>query len=158
MASRATSSAPAAPATGSAPALSTQALTLGELIEIRQGRPVVRHAGGPQAGVMARVLGSLCAPGQALPALPCPVMLFLEGGDLLRPVVMGLVHDQLPVQDTLVLDMERIVLQGHTEVQLRCGQASVTMRADGKLVVKGTELVSKASATNKIRGASVQIN
>jgi hypothetical protein len=32
------------------------------------------------------------------------------------------------------------------------------MRADGKLVVKGTELVSKASATNKIRGASVQIN
>lgn len=138
--------------------MATQALTLGELLEIRHGRPVVRYAGGPEGGVMARVLGSLLSPGTTLPALPCAVMLFLEGGDALRPVVMGLVHDQLPAPGTLVLDMERIVLQGHTEVQLRCGTASVTMRADGRVVVKGTELVSKASATNKIRGASVQIN
>jgi Domain of unknown function (DUF6484) len=149
---------PPAQPTASAPALATQALTLGELLEIRQGRPVVRHAGGPEGGVMARVLGTLCGPGQALPTLPCPVMLFLEGGDLLRPVVMGLVHEQLPGKGTLVLDMDRIVLQGHSEVELRCGAASVTMRADGRVVVKGSELVSKASATNKIRGASVQIN
>jgi hypothetical protein len=145
----------AAPA---APALATQALTLGELLELRHGRPVVRYAGGPEGGVMARVLGSLFSPGAAVPAMPCAVMLFLEGGDPLRPVVMGLVHEQLPAPVTLVLDMERIVLQGHTEVQLRCGEASVTMRADGRILLKGTELVSKASATNKIRGASVQIN
>jgi hypothetical protein len=144
--------------TPAAPALATQALTLGELIELRQGRPVVRCPGGPEAGVMARLLGSLQHPGTPALTLPCPVMLFLEGGDLLRPIVMGLVHEQLPGTGTLVLDMERVVLQGHTEVQLRCGDASVTMRADGKIVIKGTELVSKASATNKIRGASVQIN
>jgi hypothetical protein len=141
-----------------APALATQTLTMGELVELRHGRPVVRYAGGPEAGVIARLLGGLTLPGEALPALPCAVMLFLEGGDPLRPVVMGLVREQLPAPGTLVLDMERIVLQGHTEVQLRCGAASVTMRADGRVVVKGTELVSKASATNKIRGASVQIN
>lgn len=147
-----------APAASHAPAMATPTLTLGELVELRQGRPVVRYAGGPEAGLLARVLGTLTPLGQALPKLPCPVMLFLEGGDPLKPVLMGLVHEQLPASGTLVLDMERIVLQGHSEVQLRCGQASVTMRADGKVVVKGTELVSKASATNKIRGASVQIN
>lgn len=155
MASPATHTNAALPA---APALATQALTLGELLDVRHGRPVVRYAGGPEGGVMARVLGSLLSPGSAMPSLPCAVMLFLEGGDPLRPVVMGLVHEQLPAPGTLVLDMERIVLQGHAEVQLRCGDASVTMRADGRILLKGTELVSKASATNKIRGASVQIN
>jgi Domain of unknown function (DUF6484) len=141
-----------------APAVATQDHLLGELIEMRQGRPVVRFAGGPEGGVLARVLGHVWGTGLALPALPIPVLLFLEGADLLRPIVVGLVQDAVPTGRTLVLDMERIVLQGHHEVQLRCGTASITMRADGKVVVKGTELVSKASATNKIRGASVQIN
>lgn len=141
-----------------APGLSTQALLLGELVEWRQGRPVVRYAGGPEGGVLARLLASAVNPMLPMPALPCPAMLFLDGADPLRPVLVGLVHEQLAAGGTLVLDMERIVLQGHAEVQLRCGAASVTMRADGKVLVLGTELVSKASATHKIRGASVQIN
>lgn len=140
------------------PALNTQALLVGELIGWRQGQAVVRHPGVPEDGVLARVLGNPLPPGLPPPALPCPAMLFLEDGDALRPVLMGLVQAALPAQGTLVLEMDRIVLQGHTEVELRCGQASVTMRADGKVVIKGTELVSRASATNKIRGATVQIN
>ncbi len=135
-----------------------QALLTGELIELRQGRPVVRYPSGPQGGVLARLLGHLWGAGLPTPSLPAAALLFLENGDPLKPIVIGLVQDQVPDRQTLVLDMERIVLQGHTEVQLRCGQASVTMRADGKVVVKGSELLSKASATNKIRGASVQIN
>jgi hypothetical protein len=50
------------------------------------------------------------------------------------------------------------VIEGRDEVVLRCGQGSITLRADGKIVIKGTQLVSRASDTNKIRGASVQIN
>jgi hypothetical protein len=154
----ATASRPDRVAAKAPPALNTQALLLGELIGWRQGQPVVRHPGVPEDGVLARVLGNPLPPGLPPPALPCPAMLFLEDGDALRPVLMGLVQAALPAQGTLVLEMDRIVLQGHSEVQLRCGQASVTMRADGKVVVKGTELVSRASATNKIRGATVQIN
>jgi Domain of unknown function (DUF6484) len=150
---------PAAPAAAPAvPALSSAAPVMGELLEVRQGRPVVRVAGGPEAGVLARVMGPLLAPGQALPPLPCPALLFLEGGDTLRPVLMGLVQDRLPSGGALVLDLERVVLQGHTEVQLRCGEASVTLRADGKLLLKGAELVAQARGTHKIRGATVQIN
>ena len=153
-----TASRPGRVAAKAPPALNTQALLLGELIGWRQGQPVVRHPGVPEDGVLARVLGNPLPPGLPPPALPCPAMLFLEDGDPLRPVLMGLVHAALPAQGTLVLEMDRIVLQGHSEVQLRCGQASVTMRADGKVVIKGSELVSRASATNKIRGATVQIN
>ena len=154
----ATASRPQRAAEKAPPALNTQALLMGELLAWRQGRPVVRHAGVPEAGVLARVLGNPLPPGLPPPALPCPAMLFLEDGDPLRPVLMGLVHAELPGTGTLVLEMDRILLQGHSEVQLRCGQASVTMRADGKVVIKGSELVSRASATNKIRGATVQIN
>jgi Domain of unknown function (DUF6484) len=139
-----------------APAMPSQ--VVGELIELRQGRAVVRHAGGPTTGLLARVLAHVFAPGLPPPTLPCAVLLFLEAGDALKPIIVGLVQEALPSSRALVLDLDRIVLQGHTEVQLRCGSASVTMNADGKVVVKGTEVLSKASATNKIRGASVQIN
>lgn len=131
---------------------------VGELLAFVDGQPLVRPAGGSADGVLARVLAHVFPPGWPRPTLPCPVLLHFEQGDPLRPIVVGLVQERVSTSDTLVLDLERLVLQGHAEVQLRCGDASVTMRADGRVVVKGTELVSRASATNKIRGASVQIN
>jgi hypothetical protein len=130
----------------------------GELVSFVDGQPWVRHAGAPAAGVAARVLAHVFPPGWPRPALPCTVLLHFEGGDPRCPIIVGVVQERVPEGGTLVLDLERLVLQGHREVQLRCGEASVTMQADGRVVVKGTELVSRASATNKIRGASVQIN
>ncbi|MCC6418741.1 MAG: hypothetical protein IT429_10940, partial [Gemmataceae bacterium] len=44
------------------------------------------------------------------------------------------------------------------EIVLRCGKSSITLRKDGKVVVLGAEVVSRASGTNKIKGAAVRIN
>ena len=51
-----------------------------------------------------------------------------------------------------------ITLQAETELLLRCGNASILLRRDGKLVIKGTEVVSRASGAHKIRGGQVNIN
>ena len=51
-----------------------------------------------------------------------------------------------------------MIFQADEEIVLRCGLGSLTIRANGHIVVKGTKVVSRASEVNKIRGASVQIN
>ena len=56
------------------------------------------------------------------------------------------------------LDGERVVLQADREIELRCGKASLLLRADGKIILRGENVVSSAAATNRIRGGSVQIN
>ncbi len=55
-------------------------------------------------------------------------------------------------------DGERVVLEGKKEIVLRCGKASITLTADGRIVLKGVELVSSASETNRIKGSRVKIN
>jgi uncharacterized protein (DUF2345 family) len=55
-------------------------------------------------------------------------------------------------------DGERIVLEAKKEIVLRCGKASITLTADGRIVHKGVELVSSASETNRIKGSRVKIN
>jgi len=64
---------------------------------------------------------------------------------------------ETPAREVQV-DGRRVVLQGDDEVVLRCGKASITLRRNGKIVIRGAYLVSRAEGTNRIRGGSVQIN
>jgi hypothetical protein len=152
-------------------------LLVGQLTEIREGRALVRYAGGPDQNIFARIATTEFDEPD-LRVLPCAVLLMLEDGDPLRPIIIGAVRETFPANASpplvphsrpataapatenrsLVLDLDRLVIEGRDEVVLRCGQGSITLRADGKIVIKGTQLVSRASDTNKIRGASVQIN
>lgn len=56
------------------------------------------------------------------------------------------------------LDGERIVLEGKHEVVLKCGEASITLRRDGKMVLRGTYVETYARGVNRIKGGSVKIN
>jgi len=56
------------------------------------------------------------------------------------------------------VDGRRVVVEGREEVTLRCGKASLTLRADGKVVLRGVNLVSQADQVHKIRGGKVQVN
>lgn len=56
------------------------------------------------------------------------------------------------------VDGRRLLLDAYQEVVLRCGKSSIVLRKDGKIVVRGVEIVSQAARVNKIRGGAVQIN
>jgi hypothetical protein len=58
----------------------------------------------------------------------------------------------------VTVDGRQVTLEGRDEVVLRCGQSSITLTKDGRVVVKGVEIVSRASRTNKIKGGNVNIN
>jgi Domain of unknown function (DUF6484) len=103
------------------------------------------------------------------------VVLLFEGGDPGLPFIMGLVQEPspTPLVDALLeeqskvdppapvearVDGKRVVIEGKDEIVLRCGEASITLRRNGKVIVKGTYLESRATGTHRIKGGSVEIN
>jgi hypothetical protein len=56
------------------------------------------------------------------------------------------------------VDGKRVVLEGEQEVVLRCGEASITLRRDGKVILRGAYVETTAKGLNRIRGGSVKIN
>jgi hypothetical protein len=85
-----------------------------------------------------------------------------------EPVILGKIADRLPsepavsdrnpVQLDASIDGRRVVLTAQDEIVLRCGAGSITLTCDGRIVVKGTEIISRSSGANKIKGAMVNIN
>lgn len=111
------------------------------------------------------------------------VVLLFEQGDPTRPLIMGLVQtvSATPLLDVLLesnapapevppeqepvsppveahVDGKRVTIEGADEVVLRCGQASITLRRNGKVIIKGSYVETHAAGVNRIKGGSVQIN
>jgi hypothetical protein len=71
-----------------------------------------------------------------------------------RGVIIGRIgpsHAAAHTPDTLLIEAKE-------ELTLRVGEGSITIRADGKILIKGKDLVSHAQRMNRIRGGSVTIN
>lgn len=99
------------------------------------------------------------------------VLISCEEGDPLRPIITGVsssVLDELilePEQPKSIekatvarVDGKRIVFEADHEIELKCGKSSITLMKNGKIVIKGSELLSRASGTHRIKGGSVGIN
>ena len=99
----------------------------------------------------------------------CQAAVMFEGGDSARPVVLGLIQDPLdgyiqaptvesPEPPSVREENGRYVVEADRELELRCGSASITLRADGRVRVRGTDVTTRSSGTHRIKGASVRIN
>jgi hypothetical protein len=53
---------------------------------------------------------------------------------------------------------EELVLEASENLTLKCGEGTITLRSDGKILIKGKDLVAHAKRTNRIKGGSVAIN
>jgi hypothetical protein len=70
-------------------------------------------------------------------------------GRVLRPDARSAAEDGPP---------EEILLEARKGLTLKVGEGSITLREDGKVLIRGRDLVSHARRTNRIRGGSVSIN
>jgi hypothetical protein len=141
-----------------------------------KSQPLVSFPGAPFPEVAARIAAHEPAFTDGLEKL-CgrAVLLAFEDNDGQLPLIIGLVREtveraprlteagcQPPVFGTpgqpLTVNGRALVFDAQDEIVFRCGLGSITIRADGSIVIKGTRLLSRASEVNKIRGASVQIN
>lgn len=138
---------------------------------------LVEFEGNAAGPVPARSLVALDEPtiGQALRSRQ-PVVLLFENEDPRLPIIVGLLPAApgaallssllqaptsagAPARRTEArVDGKRVVIEGEHEVVLRCGEASITLRRDGKVVLRGAYIETTAKGLNRIRGGSVKIN
>jgi hypothetical protein len=91
------------------------------------------------------------------------VILVFEHGDPTRPIIVGLV-DSARNRSVRALSVEadvdgrRVRVVAGDELVLECGKASITLRRNGKVIVRGTEVETRADGTNRVRGGQVKIN
>lgn len=60
--------------------------------------------------------------------------------------------------DAEYTEPQHIVIEAKKELKLKCGESSIEMRRDGRLLIKGVDVVANAKRNNRIKGGSVQIN
>ena len=87
------------------------------------------------------------------------MVLLFEDGDPARPIVVGVVRPTNDVPGVPAeVDGERVLITADREIVLRCGEASITLTRAGKVLVRGTYVLTRSSGANRIKGAAVEIN
>ena len=116
-----------------------------------KGRPIVRLADGQLAPARSVVPLNSGIVG-------CEVVLLFEEGNLARPLIMGVLQTPRPEPVRTEIDGDKLVFTAEREIVLRCGEASITLTRAGKVLIRGTYVLSRSSGVNRVKGGSVQIN
>jgi hypothetical protein len=75
-----------------------------------------------------------------------------------RPDELGVVLGRVDRNSGPRQQPDELVIEAKQSLTLKVGDGSITIREDGRILIKGKDLVSHAKRTNRIRGGSVQIN
>jgi len=95
------------------------------------------------------------------------VLLNFEQGDANKPVIVALMAD--PVEELVSLavdekptdvqvDGRTLAFEAQDEIILKCGPGTIHMTKEGKIILKGIEIVTRAKEANKIKGGKVEVN
>jgi len=88
------------------------------------------------------------------------VAIAFEKGDLTKPLILGILRtaENIGKKLAITIDDDKVAVTADREIELRCGEASVTLTRAGKVLIKGEYVLTRASGVNRIQGGSVQIN
>ena len=56
------------------------------------------------------------------------------------------------------VDGSRVRISAKDEVVIQCGQASITLRRNGRVIIRGTYVETASSGTNRVKGGQVRVN
>jgi len=147
----------------------TASVVIGKVVELTEkGEPLVDFSSNPSRFPLL----AKSTVGLAPETLGAEVVLLFEAADVHKPIIVGVVKSpdaiiektqvSIPGQQGSVISVERdgekVVVSADREIVLRCGEASITLTRAGKILLKGTHVVSRSSGLNQIKGGSVQIN
>lgn len=94
-----------------------------------------------------------------------PVALSFVDGNIHQPLILGFIqasaNETKNVLEQVVevqRDGQRLVISAGQELVLKCGESTITLTKDGKITIRGKQLLSRAEGVNRIKGGAVQIN
>ena len=131
-------------------------VVIGMLLGFQNDAPLVVFPGNPKDhAVVARSLARLSADD-----IGAEVALLFEDGARDRPLVIGkiIAPARQRAQAVVIQDGEQVKLTARERIELRVGKASIILEKDGHITIRGSYVVSHASAANRIRGGSVNLN
>lgn len=140
------------PATGCSALRRLAALT-GTLVGFGSADEPLVDVAGAAAGT--RLPARTCVPLQSRD-IGREVVLVFESGNPESPIVLGVVQPEESRE--VEIDGQTIVVSAQHTLTFECGEASITLNRDGKIVIRGAHVVSHAAGVNRIRGGSVQLN
>ena len=133
-----------------------EGVVIGVVLGFGEDAPRVVFPGNPrEIAVAARSLAELTSD-----MIGAEVALLFQDGDPGRPLIVGRIVD--PQQRSniphIIRDGEQMRITANERIELRCGKATIVMEKDGHITIRGTYVTSHASAANRIRGGSVNLN
>ena len=133
----------------------------GEFSHSRLMEPQIATVSGFDASGVALVALDGKAPAAAESLCPltddlvgAKVLVARIAGDV--PVILGRL--QPPAQMVRTDKGKGHVITAEKELELRCGKARIKLHADGRITLRGTQILSRAEGANRVQGASVQLN
>lgn len=145
---------------------------IGTLVGWSDEGPLVDHSSNTHGPIAARTTVPLDSRAvEAAAERGQEVLLVFEAERSDRPIIVGLLRDTgshegraeektLPANEKLeaVVDGRSVVFEAKDEIVLRCGEASITLRRNGRIVVRGAYVETRSKGVNRIKGGVVRIN
>ena len=63
-----------------------------------------------------------------------------------------------PITFEADVDGARVRITARDEVVIQCGKASITLRRNGRIVIRGAHVETASTGTNRIKGSQVRVN
>jgi len=133
---------------------------------VENGAPVVRTGAGTVAVTrMSQEVRDALAGG----IVGRDVLLLFENGDPELPIAVAVLYSPeadrsgaavecTPNEISAQVDGEEYVVTAKKRIRLQCGKGSITITRDGKIILRGTNLLSRSSGPLRIKGGHVEIN
>ncbi|MBA1141632.1 DUF6484 domain-containing protein [Mesorhizobium neociceri] len=131
-------------------------VVIGQFLGFGEDGPLVVFPGNSkETALTARSLAELSSD-----MIGQEIALLFEGGDARRPLIVGRIVElaRKPAAPEVIRDGERVRVHAEERIELRCGKATILMEKDGRITIRGTFVTSHASAANRIRGGSIDLN
>jgi hypothetical protein len=133
-----------------------EGVVIGIFLGFGDDAPLVVFPGNPQeTAIQARSLTELSSD-----MIGAEVALLFQDGNPGRPLIVGRVVEPARKSSSpqIIRDGETVRIVGKERIELRCGKATILMEKDGRITIRGTYVTSQASAANRIRGGSIDLN
>lgn len=127
------------------------------VVEVRPDGAILCICDGEDAAFACQLLQSSEGPAVAM-APGDAVLVWLSGREPDAGVILGRLGRSRPPAPKTEETPDELVLEAKKEITLKCGGGSITLRGDGKILIKGKDLVSRAQRLNRIKGGAVAIN